>query len=65
MVPAFTCLGAPHWKPNSRASISGLTRDSNKNDIITSSVQSISLQTYDLIKAINEDTSNLFENPKS
>ena len=63
MVPAFTGLGAPHWKPNSRASISGLTRDSNKNDIITSSVQSISLQTHDLIKAINEDTSNLFENP--
>ena len=63
MIPAFTGLGAPHWKPNSRASISGLTRDSNKNDIITSSVQSISLQTYDLIKAINEDTSNLFENP--
>ncbi len=63
MVPAFTGLGAPHWKPNSRASISGLTRDSNKNDIITSSVQSISLQTYDLIKAINEDISNLFENP--
>ena len=63
MIPAFTGLGAPHWKPNSRASISGLTRDSNKNDIITSSVQSISLQTHDLIKAINEDTSNLFENP--
>ncbi|MFL2829681.1 MAG: glycerol kinase GlpK [Alphaproteobacteria bacterium] len=65
MVPAFTGLGAPHWKPNSRASISGLTRDSNRNDIITSSVQSISLQTYDLIKAINEDTSNLFKNPIS
>ena len=65
MVPAFTGLGAPHWKPNSRASISGLTRDSNRNDIITSSVQSISLQTHDLIKAINEDTSNLFENPIS
>ena len=65
MVPAFTGLGAPHWKPNSRASISGLTRDSNRNDIITSSVQSISLQTHDLIKAINEDTSNLFEDPIS
>ena len=65
MVPAFTGLGAPHWKPNSRASISGLTRDSNRNDIITSSIQSISLQTHDLIKAINEDTSNLFENPIS
>jgi len=65
MVPAFTGLGAPHWKPNSRASISGLTRDSNRNDIITSSVQSISLQTHDLIKAINEDTSNLFKDPIS
>ena len=63
MVPAFTGLGAPHWKPNSRASISGLTRDSNKNEIITSSVQSISLQTYDLMNAINEDTKKLFENP--
>ena len=63
MVPAFTGLGAPHWKPNSRASISGLTRDSNKNEIITSSVQSISLQTYDLMNAINEDTNKLFENP--
>ena len=30
MVPAFTGLGAPHWQPNSRATISGLTRDSNK-----------------------------------
>ena len=63
MVPAFTGLGAPHWKPNSRASISGLTRDSNKNEIIASSVQSISLQTYDLMNAINEDTNKLFENP--
>ena len=63
MVPAFTGLGAPHWKPNSRASISGLTRDSNKNEIIASSVQSISLQTYDLMNAINEDTKKLFENP--
>ena len=63
MVPAFTGLGAPHWKPNSRASISGLTRDSNKNDIIASSVQSISLQTHDLMSAIKEDTNNLFENP--
>ena len=63
MVPAFTGLGAPHWQPNSRATISGLTRDSNKNEIIASSVQSISLQTYDLMNAINEDTKKLFENP--
>ena len=61
MVPAFTGLGAPHWKPNSRASISGLTRDTNKNDIIVASIQSVSLQTYDLIKAIQEDTHDLFK----
>ena len=61
MVPAFTGLGAPHWKPDSRASISGLTRDANKNDIIVASIQSVSLQTYDLIKAIHEDTHDLFK----
>ena len=61
MVPAFTGLGAPHWKPNSRASISGLTRDTNKNDVIVASIQSVSLQTYDLIEAIHEDTHDLFE----
>ena len=61
MVPAFTGLGAPHWKPDSRASISGLTRDTNKNDIIIASIQSVSLQTYDLIKAIHEDTHDLFK----
>ena len=61
MVPAFTGLGAPHWKPDSRASISGLTRDTDKNDIIIASIQSVSLQTYDLIKAIHEDTHDLFK----
>jgi len=60
LVPAFTGLGAPHWSPNARASISGLTRDSNRNEIILSSIQSISLQSLDLISALENDTSHLF-----
>ena len=60
LVPAFTGLGAPHWSPNARASISGLTRDSNRNEIILSSIQSISLQSHDLITALENDTSHLF-----
>ena len=57
LIPAFTGLGAPHWSPNSRASIFGLTRDTNKDEIIVSSIQAISLQTYDLLNLLNDDIS--------
>ena len=58
LVPAFTGLGAPYWDTKSRASIFGLTRDSDKNDIILSAIQSVSLQTNDLLNAIKADISN-------
>ena len=58
LIPAFTGLGAPHWSPNSRASIFGLTRDTNKDEIIVSSIQAISLQTYDLLNLLNDDISH-------
>ena len=57
LVPAFTGLGAPHWSPNSRASIFGLTRDSKMDEIIASSIQAVSLQTNDLLNALNDDIS--------
>ena len=34
VVPAFTGLGAPHWKPNVRGAIFGLTRNTSKNELI-------------------------------
>ena len=33
MVPALTGLGAPHWVPNARGAIYGITRDTSTADL--------------------------------
>jgi glycerol kinase len=55
MVPAFTGLGAPHWAPDARAAIFNMTRDSGKADIARAALESVSLQTADLMRAIGDD----------
>ncbi len=55
MVPAFTGLGAPHWAPDARAAIFNMTRDSGKADIARAALESVSLQTADLMRAIADD----------
>ncbi len=55
-VPAFTGLGAPHWLPNARASISGLSRGSTAGHIARAAVESIAFQTADLIDAMQSDS---------
>ena len=58
IVPAFSGLGAPHWSPNSKGAIYGLTQDTGRSELIHSSLQAISLQTYDLLEAFREDFEN-------
>lgn len=55
VVPAFTGLGAPHWQPQARASITGLTLDSGVDQIVTATLQSVALQTVDLLDAAAND----------
>ncbi|MDC0948780.1 glycerol kinase GlpK [Gammaproteobacteria bacterium] len=55
-VPAFTGLGAPWWDPQARAQISGLTRDSDRADIVRAGLESVVYQTADLIAAMRSDT---------
>jgi len=55
VVPAFTGLGAPYWDPYARGAILGLRRDSNRDDIVTATLQSIAFQTRDLIDAMADD----------
>lgn len=55
LVPAFTGLGAPHWDPEARAAIVGLTRDSGIAHIVTATLQSVCYQTYDLLESIEKD----------
>ena len=48
VVPAFTGLGAPHWDPEARGLISGLTLDTSVEQIVVATLQSIALQIADL-----------------
>ena len=58
LVPAFSGLGAPHWSAEARGSLFGMTQDTGVPDLIHASLQSISLQTYDLMRAIKDDFSD-------
>ena len=59
MVPAFTGLGAPHWDPNARAAILGLTRDSGIAEIVAAALKAVCYQTKDLVAAIEEENIHL------
>jgi glycerol kinase len=52
LVPAFAGLGAPHWDPNARGLICGLTLDSGPAHLVRAGLESSSYQTLDLIQAI-------------
>jgi glycerol kinase len=55
LVPAFTGLGAPHWDPDARGALIGLTRDSGVDAIVTATLQSVAYQTRDLVEAMARD----------
>jgi glycerol kinase len=54
-VSAFTGLGAPHWDPNARGAILGLTRDSGRAHIVRAALDSVCYQTSDLLFALQQD----------
>lgn len=56
VVPAFSGLGAPHWNPEARGTIVGLSRGSNDAHIARASLESIAFQTYDILKAMEIDS---------
>lgn len=57
MVPAFVGLGAPHWDSYARGTIVGLTRGTKKEHFIRATLESLAYQTYDVLKAMEEDSS--------
>lgn len=63
LVPAFTGLGAPHWRPDARAAILGLTRNTGKAEIVHAALQAVSLQTEDLLSAMRSDMARLGLSP--
>jgi glycerol kinase len=55
-IPAFSGLGAPHWKMEARAAIMGLTFGSDKNHIVRAALESIPYQIKDVVSAMETDS---------
>ena len=55
IVPAFTGLGAPHWDPDARGAIFGITRDTGPAEFVRATLESICYQTLDLLEAMRRD----------
>jgi len=56
LVPAFAGLGAPHWRPDARGVITGLTRGTTKAHLARAALEGIALQNYDILKAMQDDS---------
>ena len=54
-VPAFVGIGAPHWDPDARGAIFGLTRGTRQEHIVRAGLESIAYQTRDLVDAMKKD----------
>jgi len=55
LVPAFTGLGAPYWRPDCRGAIFGLTRNSGPAELARAGLESVGFQTRDLMEAMRAD----------
>ncbi len=55
-VPALAGLGAPHWRPDARGLLSGLTRGSNRGHIARAVLEGIALQITDVLGAMEADS---------
>ncbi|NCF35044.1 MAG: glycerol kinase GlpK [Gammaproteobacteria bacterium] len=55
LVPAFTGLGAPHWDPDARGAIFGITRDTGVAELVRATLESVCYQTFDLLEAKRRD----------
>ncbi|MGX5680540.1 glycerol kinase GlpK [Schumannella luteola] len=54
-VPAFSGLFAPHWRPDARGAILGLTRFANRGHIARAALEATAFQTREVLDAANAD----------
>ncbi len=61
LVPAFTGLGAPHWNPDARGAIFGITRATGPAELSRAALESVCYQTKDLLEAMRGDWNEMGE----
>jgi glycerol kinase len=54
LVPAFTGLGSPWWDPYARGTLVGITRGTGRGHLARAVLESIALQTLDVIDAMSD-----------
>ena len=55
VVPAFSGMGAPYWRPDARGIITGLTRNSDWKIFVRAVIESVAYQSYDLFESMKKD----------
>ena len=55
-VPAFVGLGAPHWKPEARGSVFGLTRGTRREHLVRAALEAMAFATADVLRAQEADS---------
>ena len=55
LVPAFVGLGAPHWDPDARGILTGLTRSTGRAELARAALECVAHQTQDLMEAMRSD----------
>jgi glycerol kinase len=55
IVPAFSGLFAPHWRPDARGAVLGLTRYVTKHHIARAALEATAYQTREVMEAMNAD----------
>ena len=55
LVPAFTGLGAPHWDPDARGAVLGLSRGSGRAELVRAALEAIALQNAELVELLRAE----------
>lgn len=55
LIPAFTGLGTPHWRPDIKAALFGMTRDTGRAELAAAALCSVAYQSRDLLSAMQQD----------
>ena len=56
LIPAFSGLSAPYWKPEARAAILNMSRTTGKKELCRAAEESIAFQIADILDALRADT---------
>ena len=56
VVPAFSGLGAPYWKPQVKGAIFGMSRGTKQAHLIRATLEALAYQTYDVVAAMQRDS---------